>query len=222
MAEKSVLMILTSHDRVDDEHETGVWFDEFAAPYHLFTEAGYHVTVASTKGGAVPIDPSSLPDSLTAADQQAMDVLAHTFALADFSGSTGDFDAVFFPGGHGTMYDLPENPYVTEVVERFARDDKVIGAVCHGPAALVGPRRADGAPFVSGRRIAAFTNREEAEVGLDRVMPFLLETQLKDIGAQVVDADPWADNVVIDGKLVTGQNPQSSAHAAREIIRILS
>lgn len=222
MAKRSVLMVLTSHDRVDNEHETGVWFEEFAAPYQLFNEAGYEVTVASTKGGRVPIDPRSLPENPTGADRQAKDILEHTAPLSEFSGSTRDFDAVFFPGGHGTMYDLPENPYVTEVVERFAHDDKVIGAVCHGPAALVGPRRADGVPFVSGRRIAAFTNREEAEVGLDRVMPFLLETQLKDIGAQVVDAPPWADNVVVDGKLVTGQNSQSSAHAAREIIRILS
>lgn len=219
MAQKSVLMVLTSHDRVDNEHETGVWFEEFAAPYQLFNEAGYEVTVVSTKGGQVPIDPRSYPEAPDDSEKEALDTLQHTLPLAEVA---EDFDAVFFPGGHGTMYDLPENPYVTELVERFARDDKVIGAVCHGPAALVGPRRADGVPFVSGRRIAAFTNREEAEVGLDRVMPFLLETQLKDIGAQVVTADNWDDNVVVDGKLVTGQNPQSSAHAAREIIRLLS
>lgn len=219
MADRSVLMVLTSHDRIDDEHETGVWFEEFAAPYQLFSEAGYAVTVASTKGGPVPVDPRSFPETPTDAERKALEILGRTVSLREVK---EDFDAVFFPGGHGTMYDLPENPYVTELVERFARDDKVIGAVCHGPAALVGPRRADGTPFVSGRRIAAFTNREEADVGLDRVMPFLLETQLKDMGAQVATADNWADNVVVDGKLVTGQNPQSSAHAAREIIRLLS
>lgn len=219
MADKSVLMVLTSHDRIDDEHETGVWLEEFAAPYQLFSEAGYSVTVASTKGGPVPVDPRSFPESPSDIERKALDRLKDTVSLRDVA---GDFDAVFFPGGHGTMYDLPENPYVTELVERFARDDKVIGAVCHGPAALVGPRRADGTPFVSGRRIAAFTNGEEAEVGLDRVMPFLLETQLKDMGAQVATDHNWADNVVVDGKLVTGQNPQSSAHAAREIIRLLS
>jgi len=219
MAGKSVLMILTSHDRVDDEHETGVWFDEFAAPYQLFNQAGYEVTVASTKGGRVPIDPQSAPQNPTPDERESLQTLEHTLPLAEVE---GDFDAVFFPGGHGTMYDFPENPYVSEWVERLARDDKVIGAVCHGPAALVGPQTADGTPFVSGRRIAAFTNAEEAEVGLDRVMPFLLETQLKDNGARVVSGDPWADNVVVDGKMVTGQNPQSSAHAAREMIRLLS
>jgi len=219
MAGKSVLMILTSHDRIDDRHETGVWLDEFALPYQLFNEAGYEVTVASTRGGRVPIDPGSRPEELDESQREAIETLEHTLPLSEIE---GDFDAVFFPGGHGTMYDLPENPYVTEIVERFARDNKVIGAVCHGPAALVGPRTADGTPFVTTRRIAAFTNQEEAEVGLERVMPFLLETQLKDNGARVVTAEPWADNVVVDGNLVTGQNPQSSGHAAREVIRLLS
>jgi putative intracellular protease/amidase len=222
MAKKnhSVLMVLTSHDRIDDQHATGVWFEEFAVPYRLFRAQGYRVTVASTRGGRVPVDPRSAPDHPDTAAREALLALERSTALAAVK--EADFDAVFFPGGHGTMYDLPENPEVTHLVERFAIEDKVIAAVCHGPAALVGPTRRDGRPLVEGRHIAAFTNAEERAVELEQRMPFLLETRLKDLGAQVDVAPPWSDQVVVDGHLITGQNPQSSGSAARKVIELLA
>jgi putative intracellular protease/amidase len=216
----SVLMVLTSHDRIDDQHATGVWFEEFAVPYRLFREQGYRVIVASTRGGRVPVDPRSAPAHPDTAAREAQLVLERSLPLAEMN--AGEFDAVFFPGGHGTMYDLPENPLVTRLLERFALDDKVIAAVCHGPAALVGPTRADGRPLVEGRSMAAFTNAEERAVELAARMPFLLETRLKDLGAHLRIASEWSDNVVVDGRLVTGQNPQSSATAARKVIELLA
>lgn len=216
----SVLMVVTSHDRIDAEHATGLWYEEFAAPFALFEQAGYRVTVASPKGGPVPIDPRSMPENPElAADQAAMAMLANTVSLDSVDAAA--FDAVFFPGGHGTMYDLPDNPQVAALVGRFADEDKVVASVCHGPASLVGARRADGTPVVAGRRITAFTNAEEAAVELDALMPFLLESRLRELGAQVETSDNWADHIVIDGKLVTGQNPQSSASAARAVMQIL-
>lgn len=216
----SILMVLTSHDRIDDKHATGVWFEEFAVPYRLFREQGYRVSVASTRGGRVPIDPRSRPEHPDTAAREALLALERTISLAEMEGA--DFDALFFPGGHGTLYDLPENPRVTRLVERFAVDDKIIAAVCHGPAALIGPTRKDGRPLVEGRSVAAFTNEEERAVELDQRVPFLLETSLKDLGAAVNVAPPWTDNVVVDGRLVTGQNPQSSGTAAKKVIELLS
>ncbi|HKK06648.1 MAG TPA: type 1 glutamine amidotransferase domain-containing protein [Gammaproteobacteria bacterium] len=217
---KSILMVVTSHDRIDADHSTGLWYEEFAAPFALFEQAGYRVAVASPKGGSVPIDPRSMPESPDlAADQAALAMLANTVSLDSVDAAS--FDAVFFPGGHGTMYDLPDNPQVAELVGRFADDDKVVASVCHGPASLVGARRADGTPLVAGRRVTAFTNAEEAAVELDGLMPFLLESRLRELGARVETSDNWDDHVVVDGKLVTGQNPQSSASAARAVVKLL-
>ena len=217
---RAVLMVLTSHDRIDDQHATGVWFEEFAVPYRMFRDNSFRVIVASTRGGMVPLDPRSRPNQPDAAAREALLILERSVPLATVNPE--DFDAVFFPGGHGTMYDLPENPEVTRLVERFSMDNKVIAAVCHGPAALVGPTRADGHPLVEGRHLTAFTNAEERDVDLEQRMPFLLETKLKDLGAQVEVAPRWADHVVVDGHLITGQNPQSSGSAARKIIEMLA
>jgi len=217
---KQILMVVTSHDRIDDDHPTGLWFEEFAVPYQRFRAHGYGVAVASTRGGAVPIDPRSMPEDPDVPDTRlSLDALDKTLALpgVDFDA----FDAVFFPGGHGTMYDLPEDPDVARLVGAFADQGKVVAAVCHGPAAFVTAKRSDGSPFLKGRKVAAFTDAEERAVELDALMPFLLESRLRELGAEVDTAPDWSDHVVVDGKLVTGQNPQSSASAAEAVIELL-
>lgn len=219
-AKKQILMIVTNHDRIDAEHATGLWFEEFAVPYRLFLSAGCRVTVASPKGGRAPIDPRSAPDaSQSATHAEALQALADTRVLSDLRSE--DFDAVFIPGGHGTMYDLPVAK-VGRVVGEFADAGKIVAAVCHGPAALVAAKRADGTAVVKGRKVTGFTNEEERAAQLDRLMPFLLETRLRDLGAEYVLAAPWSNHVVVDGGLITGQNPQSSADAARAVIIALA
>lgn len=218
---KRILMVTTSYGRIDDAHPTGLWFEEFAVPFERFTAEGYLVTAASIKGGAVPIDPRSEPQ-----DKQALnvagprEVLKHTQRLIEVDVS--EYDAVFFPGGHGTMFDLPRSHEVTELVTRFMKEGRVVAAVCHGPAALVSAKNSGGESLVKGRRAAAFTDAEEREVQLDRVMPFLLESRLRELGATVDTAPNWQVKVVVDDKLVTGQNPQSSLATAEAVIRLLS
>ena len=220
-ASKSILMVTTSYGRIDAAHPTGLWFEEFALPFERFTAEGYVVTVASIKGGKVPVDPRSEP-----ADQESLGVkgpheaLKHSQRLMEMD--ITEYDAVFFPGGHGTMFDFPHNHEVASLVSRFLDEGKVVAAVCHGPAALVEAKGRDGAPLVRGRKLAAFTDAEEREVQLDSLMPFLLETKLRALGAQVQTAANWQENVVVDGTLVTGQNPQSSAAAAEAVVRLLS
>lgn len=218
---QSILMVVTSHDRIDTEHPTGLWFEEFSIPYGLFREQGYRITVASPRGGQVPIDPRSEPE-----DRDTPDVQAALRALSDTARlnavASQPYDAVFFPGGHGTMYDLPDNPEVSRLVGRLIDENKIVASVCHGPACFVGAQRKDGTSVVKGKRITAFTNAEESAVELDKHMPFLLESRLRDLGARFETADNWADHVVVDGHLITGQNPQSSGSAAREVIRLLS
>ncbi len=222
MSPKKVLMIVTSHGRIDESHPTGVWLEEFAIPYAMFRQAGYEITVASPKGGAAPVDPRSLENiGETAADEEARAALEETRKL-DATFHSEDFDALFFPGGHGTMFDLPDNPEVQRLVVEFIEAGKVVAAVCHGPACLVGALLPDETPLVRGRRLTAFTDAEERAVELDQKMPFLLEDRLRALGARFVPAENWQDNVVVDGNLVTGQNPQSSASAARAVIELLS
>ena len=216
---KNILIIVTSHDKIDAEHPTGLWFEEFAVPYQLFREKGYVVTVASPKGGQTPIDPRSLPDAEQAeAQAEALQALKETQALG--SVNVENYDAVFFPGGHGTMYDLP-SPEIGQIVSQFADAEKVVAAVCHGPAALVEAKNSDGTPLVQGRKVTGFTNAEEQAVELDKLMPFLLESRLRELGAEFDAASNWSDHVIVDGKLITGQNPQSSGSAAKAIIDAL-
>ncbi|ALP54512.1 glutamine amidotransferase [Candidatus Tenderia electrophaga] len=219
---KSILIIVTSHGRIDAQHRTGLWFEEFAAPYTLFKQAGYQVTVASPAGGDTPIDPRSLEGYEATPENEAAQSALQQRPHLDEGFTADDYDAVFFPGGHGTMFDLPDSPQVQRLVKEFFVRNKVIAAVCHGPACLVNVVRKDGEPLVRGKRIAAFTDSEERAVELDQAMPFLLESKLREQGAHVVAAEDWQDNVVVDGNLVTGQNPQSSASAARAVIELLS
>lgn len=217
---KRILLVVTSHDRVDATHRTGVWFEEFAVPYHMFQAQGWDITVASPRGGSVPLDPRGEPkgdESEKTAEARA--VLQQTIALSEVSAD--QFDAVYIPGGHGAMFDLAEDVTLENLLGDFARQDKVIASVCHGLAGLVKARRTDGTPLVAGKTITSFTNNEESVGGLDPLMPFLLETRLRELGANVVVQPNWSDHIERDGKLLTGQNPQSSRSLARAIIETL-
>jgi len=218
---KSILIVVTSYERIDAEHPTGLWFEEFAVPYECFAEAGYVVTVASIKGGKVPIDPRSLPENQEAmAVKGPLAALQHTQRLLEMDVS--EYDAVFFPGGHGTMFDFPHSHEVTELASHYLQQGKVVAAVCHGPAALTHAKYPDGSAVVKGRKLTAFSNEEERAVQLDALMPFLLEDKLRALGAEVQVAPNWQSHVVVDVNLITGQNPQSSLKTAEALIQALS
>jgi len=222
-----ILMILTSHDELGDTgKKTGFWLEEFAAPYYVFKDAGADITLATPKGGQPPIDPSS--DSSDAqtddtrrfkGDAEAQKHLATTLKLSDMT-EVG-FDAVFYPGGHGPLWDLAEDADSKRLIEAFASADLPVGAVCHAPAVFRHTQGTDGKPLVSGRRVTGFTNTEEEAVGLTNVVPFLVEDMLKANGGNYEKGADWASFVLRDGKLVTGQNPASSAAAAHEILALL-
>ncbi len=222
-----ILMVLTSHDELGDTgKKTGFWLEEFAAPYYLLKDAGVEVTLASPKGGQPPLDPKSdEPDNQTdmtrrfKSDPAAQKALANTTKLADVSAE--DFDAVFYPGGHGPMWDLPTNKTSIALIEAFVKADKPVGAVCHAPAVLVNVRRGDGEYLVKGKQVTGFTNDEEDAVGLSDVVPFLLEDKLKERGGVYSKAGTFEPFVKVDGKLVTGQNPPSSAPTAEALLKLL-
>lgn len=222
-----ILMVLTSHDALGDTgKKTGFWLEEFAAPYYVFKDAGAEITLASPKGGQPPIDPSSDDDSAQTddtrrfkADAEAQKHLSATLELADVT--EAGFDAIFYPGGHGPLWDLAEDANSKRLIEAFAAADRPIGAVCHAPAVFRHTQGSDGKPLVSGRRVTGFTNTEEEAVGLTNIVPFLVEDMLKANGGTYEKAADWASFVLRDGKLVTGQNPASSAGAAQEILALL-
>lgn len=223
---KKILMVLTSHDQLGNTgQKTGFWLEEFAAPYYTFLDAGAKVTVASPKGGQPPLDPKSdAPEGQTEMtrrfkeDKAAQAVLASTVRLADVK--AGDYDAVFYPGGHGPMWDLAEDKNSIALIEAFYSAGKPVAAVCHAPAVL---RHvvADGQPIVKGRRVTGFTNTEEEAVQLANVVPFLLEDELKRLGGLFERADDWQSFAVVDGRLITGQNPASSEVTARKLLEVL-
>lgn len=222
-----ILMVLTSHDQLGDTgKKTGFWLEEFAAPYYTFKDAGAEVTLASPKGGQPPLDPKSdEPDFQTAAterfhqDPATQQVLANTAKLADMKES--DFDAIFYPGGHGPLWDLAEDQKSISLIEEFFSADKPIGAVCHAPGIFRHTLRKDGEPLVSGKSVTGFTNTEEAAVELVDVVPFLVEDMLKDKGGNYSKKGDWAPYVVQDGKLVTGQNPASSEETAQTLMGLI-
>jgi putative intracellular protease/amidase len=223
-----ILIVLTSHDQLGNTgKKTGFWLEEFAAPYYVLKDAGAAITLASPKGCQPPLDPKSdLPESLTELtkrfrkDKAAQAELANTKKLSDVSAD--DFDAVFYPGGHGPMWDMPDNKISIALIEAFVKADKPIGAVCHAPAALVNVRGKDGEYLVKSRHVTGFTNAEEEVVGLSNVVPFLLEDRLKERGGLYSKGADWAPYVQVDGKLVTGQNPASSRAAAQELLKLFS
>jgi len=221
-----ILMVLTSHDELGDTgRKTGFWLEEFAAPYYTFLDAGADVTVASPKGGQPPLDPvSDTPGGQTEltrrfkTDPAAQAVLANTVRLGDVKAS--DYDAVFYPGGHGPMWDLAEDEHSIALIEDFYRSGKPVAAVCHAPGVLHRVQ-IDGQPIVKGKRVAGFTNDEEEAVHLTKVVPFLVEDELKRLGGRYEKTANWAPFVVTDGKLVTGQNPASSKPGAEALLKLL-
>lgn len=221
-----ILMVLTSHDTLGDTgRKTGFWLDEFASPYYVFTDAGAEVTLASPRGGQPPIDPKSDdPDNQTPAqirfksDAAAQAVLANTRRLDSISEQ--DYDTVFYPGGHGPVWDLAEDPVSIRLIEAFYGNGKPVAAVCHAPAVLRHVR-IDGQPIVKGKRVAGFTNSEEEAVQLTNIVPFLIEDELKRLGGIYEKAGDWQSFVVADGRLITGQNPASSEAAARRLLQML-
>ena len=221
-----ILMVLTSHDRLGDTGEkTGFWLEEFAAPYYVFTDAGAQVTVASPKGGQPPIDPKSDdPANQTPAqdrfkaDAKTQAVLANTQRLD--SVSADEFDAVFYPGGHGPLWDLAEDPASIRLIETFYESGKPVAAVCHAPGVLRHVKH-EGEPLVKGKRVTGFTNSEEEAVKLTKVVPFLVEDELKRLGGKYEKADDWQSFAIVDGRLVTVQNPASSEATAEALLKLL-
>lgn len=220
-------MVMTSHDRLGETGQpTGVWLEELAAPYYVFQQAGYDVVMASPQGGPPPLDPKSLETAaLTDAarrfleDPQAQSLFRSTLPLSEVRSHQAQ--ALFFPGGHGPLWDLAEDPDCRRLVETFAQERKPIGAVCHGPAVLRRAQTPDGSPLVAGRELTGFSNSEEEAVGLTRVVPFALEDELVRLGARYSRGEDWQAYMVMDGRLVTGQNPASSEGCAEGIVELL-
>ncbi|AMN49423.1 MULTISPECIES: type 1 glutamine amidotransferase domain-containing protein [unclassified Psychrobacter] len=219
----NILMVLTSHDKLGDTgKKTGFWLEEFAAPYYAFLDAGVNVTLASPAGGQPPLDPSSdTEDAQTKdtkrfkEDSDAQKHLANTKKLADMKAE--DFDSVFYPGGHGPLWDLAVDENSINLIETFVKQDKPVAFVCHSPAALKNVK-IDGEYLVKGKTVTGFTNTEEEAVGLTDVVPFLVEDALIANGGNYEKAADWESFVVEDGLLITGQNPASSEEAAKRLI----
>lgn len=223
---RRIPIVTTSTDRMGESGKpTGVWAEELAVPFRMFRDAGIEVVIASTRGGPVPFDPRGTSGEHAAGPEirrlfeEAGDQLRASLPVAG-TGVDG-FDALFFPGGHGTMWDMPDNPDVAERVRAMFEAGRVVAAVCHGPAALVGARLSDGRPLVQGRRLTSFTDEEERAVGLHEVVPFLLESRLRELGALFEAAPKFQPHTVRDGHLITGQNPASSAGTARAVLEAL-
>jgi len=222
-----ILMVFTSHDILGNTgRKTGFWLEEGAAPYYVFKDAGVELTLASPKGGQPPVDPKSdLPENQTPAmtrfkqDPAAQKVFASTVKLKDMRAD--DFDAVFYPGGHGPMWDLVDNPASITLIESFYNAGKPVAAVCHAPAVL---HRVmiKGAPIVKGKRVTGFANSEEEAVQLTHVVPFLVEDELKRLGGLYEKAADWQSFAITDGRLITGQNPASSTAGAQALVKLLS
>ena len=224
-----ILMVLTSHDALGDTgNKTGFWLEEFAAPYYVFKDAGAELTLASPAGGQPPVDPSSTqPDALSEAtrrfddDPAAQQQLANTVALSTVNAE--DFDAVFYPGGHGPLWDLTDNADSKRLIQAFLSADKPVATVCHAPTALLNVTDEDGKPIVAGRRVTGFANSEEAAVGLSETVPHLLQDELVKRGATYErSTDDFAPFELRDGLLVTGQNPASSAPTAKLLLQLLA
>jgi putative intracellular protease/amidase len=223
----NILMVLTSHDQLGNTgHKTGFWLEEFAAPYYVFKDAGATLTLASPAGGQPPLDPKSDdPSAQTEAterfkkDPEAQKALAHTVKLD--SVSAADFDAVFYPGGHGPLWDLAEDKKSIELIETMYAAGKPVAAVCHAPGVLRHVKAPDGSSIVKGKSVAGFTNTEEEAVQLTNIVPFLVEDMLKQNGGNYSKGADWQPYIVTAGNLITGQNPASSEPAAAALLKLL-
>jgi len=222
-----ILMVLTSHDQLGNTgRKTGFWLEEFAAPYFVFRDAGVELTLASPKGGQPPLDPKSdMPGNQTPAmarfkkDATAQKALANTVKLADMKSE--NFDTVFYPGGHGPMWDLAESAVSIALLESFYNSGKPIALVCHSPGVLRHVMY-QGEPLVKGKRVTGFTDEEEEEMQLTHVVPFLVEDELKRLGAKFEKVPNWQPFSIVDGRLITGQNPASSTSAAQALMKLLA
>lgn len=222
-----VLFVTSSHDKMGDtDYRTGVWLEELAAPYYIFTEAGFELTIASPNGGPVPLDPKS--ESIIMAtqrtkrflkDEEAMNFLSHSIVLQEVKAE--DFDAVFLPGGHGPMWDIADNTTVKKLLEAFNRENKLIASVCHGVAGLLALQNENGELLIKDKQLTGFSNSEEDSAGLTKVVPFLLETKLLSLGALYSKKANYLSHVVADGNIITGQNPASSEELAKKIVTLL-
>lgn len=223
-----VLIVLTSHSELANTgKKTGFWMEEFAAPYYVLKDAGAEITLASPKGGQPPVDPKSTePQNHTPAttrydaDESLKKQLANTKKLSEVKAD--DFDAVFFPGGHGPLWDLSNDPHSIKLIQDFWSAGKPIAAVCHAPAALLNVKDDNGDPLVKGKSVTGFSNTEEEAVQLSKIVPFLLEDELKKRGAKYSKKLDWDSYVLKDGALITGQNPASSEEAAKELLTVLT
>lgn len=223
-----ILTVLTSHNQLGNTgRKTGFWLEELAAPYYVFKDAGVEVTLTSPKGGQPPLDPkSNEPDFQTdatrrfEADPVAKSALANTLALSSVRHE--DFDAVFYPGGHGPLWDLTEDKNSIKLIAGTLASNKPVALVCHAPGVLRHVKNSDGTPLVKGKKVTGFTNSEEAAVGLVDVVPFLVEDELISKGGLYSKSSDWVSYVVQDGLLITGQNPASSADAAKQLLKLLA
>ncbi|WP_299794983.1 type 1 glutamine amidotransferase domain-containing protein [uncultured Shewanella sp.] len=223
----NILMVLTSHDKLGETgRKTGFWLEEFASPYYRFKDQNFTVTLASPSGGQPPLDPSSeQADFQTAAterfnqDSEARQHLANTLRLADIKAE--DYDAIFYPGGHGPLWDLTNDPHSIALITAFHQANKPVGLVCHAPGVLKNVKAPDGTALVAGKRVTGFTNTEEEAVQLTDIVPFLVEDMMQDNGALYCKGDDWASYLAVDGNLITGQNPASSEVVADEMIKQL-
>ena len=224
---KKVLFVLTSHDALGDTGaKTGFWIEEFASPYYILKDKGVAITIASPKGGQPPIDPNSATADFSTpaterfgADKEAQAVLSKTLKLDAVN--EADYDAVFYPGGHGPLWDLAEDKDSIALIERFYNSNKPVGAVCHAPAVFRHTKGADGQPLVNGKNVTGFTNTEEAAVQLTDVVPFLVEEMLQSNGGVFSRGDDWQPYAIQDKNLITGQNPASSGLVAEKLLEIL-
>ncbi|MBU9810720.1 type 1 glutamine amidotransferase domain-containing protein [Rahnella sp. C60] len=222
-----LLMVLTSHDKLGETgKKTGFWLEEFTAPYYEFLDAGAELTLASPKGGQPPLDPKSdEPDAQTETterfrnDKDAQKVLANTHKLADVNAD--DFDAIFYPGGHGPLWDLAEDPHSIALIQAFWAAGKPVSAVCHAPGVLRNVLVEDGTPLLKDKRVTGFSNSEEDAVGLTDIVPFLVEDELKKHGGDYSKAADWRPYSITDGNLITGQNPASSRAVAQALLKLL-
>lgn len=218
---KSVLIVVTSHDTIagDKDKPTGLWLSEAAEPYIAFQGAGFKVDIASTKGGSVPIDPNSVDDNSAPRFSEVTKLLQNTERIKDVVYER--YDAIFFAGGHGAMFDFPGDPDIQNIIAYYKDDGRVISAVCHGPAAFADAKTKDGKFLVDGIKITGFTNEEEEAMNLTEEMPFLLQSKLSSNGAGFVEGTPMEENVVTSANFVTGQNPASAQGVAEAVINRL-
>lgn len=216
---KKILIVVTNSEGEGDIKESGVWLEEFAVPYLVFRDTGYEITVSSPLGGLAPVDENSMSCSNPVEWDECIKILRNTTRLSEIDYKK--YDALFLPGGHGPMFDLAKDLLLKEIVEYFYENRKIISAICHGPAGLLLAQDKSGESILKGKKVTSFTNKEEKIQKMEEAVPFLLETELRKLGANFEDAGPWSEHVVDYHNIITGQNPQSSLLLAEKVVKNL-